>query len=125
MRMAAGAAPPQAAAADVAAVARALSERIPQLLQYSGETIVVKYGGHAMTDDVLAESFYSDVVLLRNLGVNVVIVHGGGPQVGCADGARRGSADATRRHERSCAPPAARACDVCGSPRRSRKCSRI
>ncbi|KAG8461938.1 hypothetical protein KFE25_013957 [Diacronema lutheri] len=80
-RLAAGAAPPQAASSDVATLATSLAARVPELLAFAGQTLVVKYGGHAMTDDALAESFYADVVLLRRLGVNVVIVHGGGPQI--------------------------------------------
>lgn len=80
-RLAAGAAPPKAAATEVATLAASLAARVPDLLAFAGQTLVVKYGGHAMTDDALAESFYADVVLLRRLGVNIVIVHGGGPQI--------------------------------------------
>lgn len=80
-RLAAGAAPPAAAAAEVATLAASLAARVPELLSFAGQTLVVKYGGHAMTDDALADSFYRDVVLLRRIGVNVVIVHGGGPQI--------------------------------------------
>jgi len=64
-----------------AEVADALAARVPQLLAHAGSTVVVKYGGHAMTDEALSCSFYADVALLRSLGVNVIIVHGGGPQI--------------------------------------------
>lgn len=59
-----------------------LAEALPYIQRYSGETIVVKYGGHAMVDEKLAELFARDVVLLKHLGINPVIVHGGGPQIG-------------------------------------------
>lgn len=62
--------------------ARTLSEALPYIQRYAGQTIVVKYGGHAMGDASLALSFARDVVLLKALGVNPVIVHGGGPQIG-------------------------------------------
>lgn len=59
-----------------------LAEALPYIQRYSGETIVVKFGGHAMVDDELADLFARDVVLLKHLGINPVIVHGGGPQIG-------------------------------------------
>lgn len=62
--------------------ARTLSEALPYIQRYAGQTIVVKYGGHAMVDAGLAARFARDVVLLKALGVNPVIVHGGGPQIG-------------------------------------------
>ena len=65
-------------------IARAdvLLEALPYIRRYSGKTMVIKYGGHAMTDDDLKESFAQDVVLLKYIGINPVIVHGGGPQIG-------------------------------------------
>ena len=62
--------------------ARTLSEALPYIQRYAGQTIVVKYGGHAMVDEELAAMFARDVVLLKTLGLNPVIVHGGGPQIG-------------------------------------------
>jgi len=62
--------------------ARTLSEALPFMREFSGETFVIKYGGHAMGDESLAEMFASDVVLLKQVGINPVVVHGGGPQIG-------------------------------------------
>ncbi len=59
-----------------------LSEALPSMLLYDKQTIVIKYGGHAMSDPKLAEDFAKDVVMLKQLGVRPVIVHGGGPQIG-------------------------------------------
>ena len=59
-----------------------LAEALPYIQRYAGQTIVVKYGGHAMGDAGLAERFARDVVLLKHLGINPVVVHGGGPQIG-------------------------------------------
>ncbi len=56
-------------------------EALPYIRRFAGKTIVIKYGGHAMSDDELKESFALDVILLRSLGINTVIVHGGGPQI--------------------------------------------
>jgi len=64
------------------AQARTLSEALPYMRRYSGDTVVVKYGGHAMGDDDLAALFARDIVLLRQVGANPVVVHGGGPQIG-------------------------------------------
>jgi acetylglutamate kinase len=61
--------------------AAALTEALPWLERFHGRTIVVKYGGHAMADDALRESFAEDVVFLRYAGIKVVVVHGGGPQI--------------------------------------------
>lgn len=61
--------------------AETLSEALPYIQRYAGRTIVIKYGGHAMVDDALSEAFARDVVLLKHLGANPVIVHGGGPQI--------------------------------------------
>lgn len=61
--------------------ARILMEALPYMKRYHGRTVVVKYGGAAMEDSALAESFASDVVLMRYVGMNPVVVHGGGPQI--------------------------------------------
>jgi acetylglutamate kinase len=61
--------------------ANTLMEALPYIRRFAGKTIVIKYGGHAMADEVLKESFALDVILLRSLGINVVVVHGGGPQI--------------------------------------------
>src|SRR6202167_3544075 len=65
------------AAAQAHIVARAL----PYLRRYAGATIVVKYGGHAMGSDSLAIEFGRDIALLKQVGINPVVVHGGGPQI--------------------------------------------
>ncbi len=62
--------------------ARTLSEALPFMRRYAGATFVIKYGGHAMGDAALAAGFARDVVLLRQVGINPVVVHGGGPQIG-------------------------------------------
>ena len=62
--------------------ARILSEALPFMQRYGNETVVIKYGGHAMGDDQLASLFAQDVVMLKQSGVRPVIVHGGGPQIG-------------------------------------------
>ncbi|MEM8554181.1 MAG: acetylglutamate kinase [Pseudomonadota bacterium] len=64
---------------DWIATARTLSEALPYLQRYEGATIVIKLGGHAMGSDEAMESFARDVVLMRQVGVNPVLVHGGGP----------------------------------------------
>lgn len=61
--------------------ARVLHEALPYLRRFHGRTFVIKYGGHAMVAPELKDSFASDVVLLKYIGINVVVVHGGGPQV--------------------------------------------
>ena len=66
---------------DAHAKAVALVEALPWLERFHGRTIVVKYGGHAMTDETLRETFAEDVVFLRYAGIRVVVVHGGGPQI--------------------------------------------
>ena len=58
-----------------------LAEALPYIRSFNGKTIVVKYGGNAMTDDKLKEDFAKDVVLLKLVGLNPVVVHGGGPQI--------------------------------------------
>tara|TARA_B100000953_G_scaffold11378_1_gene10196 strand:+ start:1023 stop:1928 length:906 start_codon:yes stop_codon:yes gene_type:complete len=62
--------------------AETLAEALPYLQAYAGRTFVVKYGGHAMGDADLARAFAEDVVLLKAVGINSVVVHGGGPQIG-------------------------------------------
>ena len=69
----------QKSANNVAAV---LSEALPYLQSLNNKTIVIKYGGNAMVDEKLKNSFARDIVLLKQVGVNPVIVHGGGPQIG-------------------------------------------
>jgi acetylglutamate kinase len=61
--------------------ARTLAHALPFLRRYAGATVVVKYGGHAMGEEALAEQFGRDIALLKQVGVNPVIVHGGGPQI--------------------------------------------
>ena len=63
------------------AKARTLAEALPWLKRYHGKTIVVKYGGNAMTDDDLKHAFAEDIVFLRYAGFKPVVVHGGGPQI--------------------------------------------
>lgn len=62
--------------------AETLVEALPYLQRYAGKTFVVKYGGHAMGDPAAAQDFAEDVVLLKAVGINPVVVHGGGPQIG-------------------------------------------
>jgi acetylglutamate kinase len=61
--------------------ANTLAQAMPFLRRYAGATIVVKYGGHAMGEEALAEDFGRDIALLKQVGINPVIVHGGGPQI--------------------------------------------
>src|ERR1700748_2443182 len=61
--------------------AHVLSQALPFLRRYAGATIVVKYGGHAMGEQHLAHQFGSDIALLKQVGINPVVVHGGGPQI--------------------------------------------
>ena len=61
--------------------ARILVEALPYIQRFHGKTIVVKFGGNAMTDEVLKADFARDVVLLKLVGMNPVVVHGGGPQI--------------------------------------------
>lgn len=63
------------------AKATAMVEALPWLQRFHGKTLVVKYGGNAMTDDMLRRAFAEDVVFLRYCGIDVVVVHGGGPQI--------------------------------------------
>ena len=62
--------------------AEILSESLPYIRKFYGKTLVIKYGGHAMVDEELQASFAKDVALLKFIGINPVIVHGGGPQIG-------------------------------------------
>jgi len=62
--------------------ARTLSEALPYMRRFADATFVIKYGGHAMGDDELARSFARDIVLMKQVGINPVVVHGGGPQIG-------------------------------------------
>ena len=61
--------------------ATTLMEALPYIRRFAGTTFVIKYGGHAMSDEKLKESFALDVIMLKSLGINTVIVHGGGPQI--------------------------------------------
>jgi len=67
---------------DPASKAATLAAALPFMRRYAGKTIVVKYGGHAMGDEHLADLFAADVVLLKQIGMNPIVVHGGGPQIG-------------------------------------------
>jgi acetylglutamate kinase len=68
--------------ANLIARAEILIEALPYMQRYAGQTFVVKYGGHAMGDPSVAASFAEDIVLLKAVGINPVVVHGGGPQIG-------------------------------------------
>src|SRR3989337_950800 len=70
-----------ATAPEAAEKARILAEALPYMQSFQGKTIVVKFGGNAMTDEELKSSFARDVVLLKLVGMNPVVVHGGGPQI--------------------------------------------
>ncbi len=63
-------------------IAKVLTEALPYIQRFTGKTIVVKFGGNAMVDPLLHESFARDVVLMKLVGMNPVVVHGGGPQIG-------------------------------------------
>ena len=67
---------------DHAETARVLAEALPYIREFHGATIVVKYGGNAMVDEALKSAFARDVVLMKLVGINPVVVHGGGPQIG-------------------------------------------
>ena len=62
--------------------AKVLAEALPYIQRFQGKTVVIKYGGAAMEGDALKSSFARDVVLMKLVGVNPVVVHGGGPQIG-------------------------------------------
>lgn len=61
--------------------AKILSEAVPYLQEYNGKTVVVKYGGNAMINEELMNSVISDICLMTLVGINVVLVHGGGPEI--------------------------------------------
>jgi acetylglutamate kinase len=63
-------------------VAQVLTEALPYIQRFAGRTIVVKYGGNAMTDEILKEGFARDIVLMQLVGMRPIVVHGGGPQIG-------------------------------------------
>jgi len=67
---------------QAANVAHVLSEALPYIQRFSGKTIVIKYGGNAMVDEELKQGFARDIVLMKTVGLNPVVVHGGGPQIG-------------------------------------------
>ncbi len=119
------------------AKAKILTEALPFMQRYDGETVVVKYGGHAMGDAELAAGFARDIVLIKQVGMNPVVVHGGGPQIGsmlerlksdrtssaaCASPTRRPSrwsrwcspARSTRRSSAPSTPRAARRVGISG-----------
>jgi acetylglutamate kinase len=73
-------APPQGDK-DSLAKAKVLSEALPYMRRFAGENFVIKYGGHAMGEEHLAQLFARDVVLLKQVGINPIVVHGGGPQI--------------------------------------------
>ncbi|MFZ5835225.1 MAG: acetylglutamate kinase [Pseudomonadota bacterium] len=62
--------------------AQTLSEALPYILRYAGKTVLIKYGGHAMGEDHIAQRFARDIVLIKQVGVKPIVVHGGGPQIG-------------------------------------------
>lgn len=69
-------------AKDPATTAHTLMEALPYIRRFAGQTVVVKYGGHAMVDQALKESFVLNLILMRAVGIYPVVVHGGGPQIG-------------------------------------------
>ncbi len=62
--------------------AKVLIESLPYIQSFSGKTIVIKYGGNAMVEEELKVSFALDIILMKHIGMNPVVVHGGGPQIG-------------------------------------------
>jgi acetylglutamate kinase len=67
---------------NASTIAQVLTEALPYIRRFAGKTFVVKYGGNAMGDDDMIESFARDIVLMKAVGMNPVVVHGGGPQIG-------------------------------------------
>ena len=63
-------------------IAKVLTEALPYIQKFVGKTIVIKYGGNAMVDEPLKQSFARDIVLMKLVGINPIVVHGGGPQIG-------------------------------------------
>ena len=74
--------PDYAPPAELLAKAETLTEALPYIHRYAGKTFVIKYGGHAMGDPERQQDFAEDIVLLKAVGINPVVVHGGGPQIG-------------------------------------------
>lgn len=68
--------------ANALQISKVLTEALPYIQRFIGKTIVVKYGGNAMVDDQLENSFARDIVLMKLVGMNPIVVHGGGPQIG-------------------------------------------
>ncbi len=66
----------------ISITAKVLTEALPYIQKFHGQTVVVKYGGNAMTEEALKQTFARDVVLMKLVGINPVVVHGGGPQIG-------------------------------------------
>ncbi len=62
--------------------ANILMESLPYIKRFTDKTIVIKYGGNAMVEEHLKESFAKDIILMKYIGINPVVVHGGGPQIG-------------------------------------------
>ena len=69
-------------ASEASKTAQVLTEALPYIRQFHGQTVVIKYGGNAMIEEGLKQSFARDVVLMKLVGINPIIVHGGGPQIG-------------------------------------------
>ena len=67
---------------EAATTAQVISRALPYIQRFAGKTVVVKYGGNAMVDESLKQSFARDIVLMKAVGINPVVVHGGGPQIG-------------------------------------------
>lgn len=67
---------------DATNIARVLTEALPYIQRFQGATVVVKFGGNAMVDEELQSSFARDIVLMKLVGINPIVVHGGGPQIG-------------------------------------------
>jgi len=67
---------------DAQQIAHVLTEALPYINKFQGKTFVIKYGGNAMVDERLKESFARDIVLMKHIGMNPVVIHGGGPQIG-------------------------------------------
>ena len=63
-------------------VAKVLAEALPYIQRFRDKTVVIKYGGNAMVDEALKRGFARDIVLMKTVGINPVVVHGGGPQIG-------------------------------------------
>ena len=63
-------------------IAKVLTEALPYIQKFTDKTVVIKYGGNAMTDEHLKQSFARDIVLMKLVGINPIVVHGGGPQIG-------------------------------------------